>query len=87
MPTISSVQNIITAYSQQLKFKERLASAKKIETQQTQKDSVTISTDARRLFEEAMALKHSPVESENHAGAEKANDNDTDGDSETTHHE
>lgn len=79
MPTISSVQNIITAYRQQLKFKERLASVKKIETQQTQKDSVTISKDARRLFEEAMSLKHRTVESEISPDTGKSNNNDTDG--------
>jgi hypothetical protein len=70
MPTVSSVQNIITAYNQQLKFKERLTSVNKIETQQTQKDSVTISKDAKRLFEESMALKHRPVESEGPSDAD-----------------
>jgi hypothetical protein len=73
MTTISSVQNIITAYSQQLKYKERLASVKKIETQQTQRDTVSISKEGKRLLKESVSLKEKTVSEENTPTVENVN--------------
>lgn len=73
MPTISSIQNIITAYSQQLKYKERLASVKKVETQQAQKDSVSISKEGMRLLKESKSLKENTVPEENLSPVENVN--------------
>ncbi|MEK7846456.1 MAG: hypothetical protein AAB257_05790 [Nitrospinota bacterium] len=76
MTTISSIQNIITAYSQQLKYKERLASVKKVETQQAQKDSVSISKEGKRLLKESHSLKEKTVPEENLSPAENVNTSD-----------
>ena len=76
MPTISSIQNIITAYSQQLKYRERLASVKKIETQQTQKDRVSISKEGKMLLKESHFLKEKAVREENLPPVENVNTSD-----------
>ncbi len=76
MPTISSIQNIITAYSQQLKYRERLASVKKIETQQTQKDRVSISKEGKMLLKESHSLKEKAVREENLPPVENVNTSD-----------
>lgn len=73
MTTISSIQNIITAYSQQLKYKERLASVKKIETQQAQRDTVSISKEGKRLLKESHSLKEKSVPEENLSPVENIN--------------
>ncbi|MBI4379420.1 MAG: hypothetical protein HY578_10025 [Nitrospinae bacterium] len=55
--TIESIQNVIRAYNQQLKFKERLSSIKKHETEQVQKDTVTISNEGKKLLEKRKVSK------------------------------
>ena len=73
MTTISSIQNIITAYSQQLKYKESLASVKKIETQQAQRDTVSISKEGKRLLKESLLLKEKTAPEENLSPVENVN--------------
>lgn len=73
MTTISSIQNIITAYSQQLKYKERLASVKKIETQQTQRDTVSISKEGKRLLKKSLLLQEKTSPEENLPPVENVN--------------